>query len=411
MAKKTHDEISRLFAKRFEDYNTKILIDIAETIKQFKGLNYTQAHRLAQQLKYNRNYQQLINELSTLSEETKIDIRKLLDETAKQDLEFADVYFKARNKQTPLYENNYRLQSIASAVYNVSSQDFNNIAQSTGFRTFDENNNIIYTSIGETYNNVIDECVYAVSTGQDTFDNVMRSTINQLADSGIRKIYYENLGKRPYSQRLDSAVRRNILDSIRQINNETQIELGEEFGADGVEITVHENSAEDHFEAQGKQFTNEEFAKLMAEGKATDYKGNIVDIRRPRKRGGFFHRPISDYNCYHTAFAVVLGVSDPLYSEEELQEIEENNNRGVIIDGVHYTRYEATQIQRKIETEIRKAKDAHIMYKTTDDRPAMLKEQKRITQLTHKYNEIVQKGLPNQIKRATVSGYRPIKKE
>ena len=48
MAKKTHDEISKLFAKRFEDYNTKVLTNIAEMIKKFKSLDYTQAHKLGQ---------------------------------------------------------------------------------------------------------------------------------------------------------------------------------------------------------------------------------------------------------------------------------------------------------------------------------------------------------------------------
>ena len=62
MAKKTHDELAMLMSKRFEQYNTKVLEDIADTIKQFKGLSYTEAHKLGQQLKYNKSYKTLINE-------------------------------------------------------------------------------------------------------------------------------------------------------------------------------------------------------------------------------------------------------------------------------------------------------------------------------------------------------------
>ena len=50
------------------------------------------------------------------------------------------------------------------------------------------------------------------------------------------------------------------------------------------------------------------------------------------------------------------------------------------------------------------------MYKETDDKLGMLKEQKRITQLTRKYKEISNKaGLNIQLDRARVSGYKRVR--
>jgi hypothetical protein len=72
---------------------------------------------------------------------------------------------------------------------------------------------------------------------------------------------------------------------------------------------------------------------------------------------GHDRRSISEYNCYHIAFPIVLGVSTPEYTNDELQKIIDDNNKGFELDGKHYTNYEGTQLQRQIETEIRRTKE------------------------------------------------------
>ena len=405
MAKKTHEQLADIFAKRFEDYNTKVIEDIAGIIKQFNGLTYTQAHKLAQQLRFNKSYKQLVDELSKLSNKSAKEVELILEQAVKENVEFQEVFFKAKNIDKPVYEEDKTLQNIVNAVSKASTEDFINISKSTGFTFLDKDNHIKFLNMKETYQKVIDECVYAVSTGKDSFNNVMRNTINQLTESGVRRIVYANDGKKQYSQRIDTAVRRNIMDSLRAINLESNKEIGERFDYDGVEISVHIAPAPDHALVQGHQFRLEEFNKFQNDEDCKDVNGK--EYPAISDETGRDRRSIGQYNCYHNIIPIIVGITRPLYTDEQLQKIIDDNNKGIEIDGKHYTLYEATQLQRRIETEIRKSKDAHIMYKTTDDRLGMLKEQKRITQLTQKYNKIVKKGLPNQIKRATVSGYRP----
>lgn len=406
MADKTQELLATKFSNRFEDYNTKVLKELANTIKQFKGLNYSQAYKLGQQLKYNKSYTDLLDDLSKLTGQTKKDLEKVLEEAVKQNIEFADTYYKAKGLKTPIYKNSPVLQNLVQATLDLSEGDFVNIAKNTGFAFLDKNNHIQFLDMKDTYHKVIDDSIYAISTGKDTFDNVMRSTINQLADSGVRRMIFANDGKSQYTQRLDTVVRRNILDSIAEIHNETQEEFGKEFGADGVEITVHENPAPDHAMIQGRQFKYTEYRKLQDGKRAKDYKGNIYQIKHSKKGG---YRKISQYNCYHATNSVILGISEPIYSDKELQEIINRNNNKVLIDGKEYTKYEATQLQRQLETEIRKSKDAHIMYKETGDTIGMLKEQKRISQLTNKYREVSRTAnIPEQLDRARVSDYRRI---
>ena len=115
-------------------------------------------------------------------------------------------------------------------------------------------------------------------------------------------------------------------------------------------------------------------------------------------------------NCRHYIFPGILGISKPLYSEEQLKKDKEDNIKGFELDGRHYTKYEASQLLRKIERTIRKDKDIQILAKSSGDKDLTLQMQTSITQLTTKYRQICKiSGLPNQLKtRGSVSGYRRI---
>lgn len=402
MNEELQEQLVSVFEKRFQDYNTKVLEELGNVIKQFKDLTPSQAYELGQQLKYNTTVKDLLNELSKISGLSVEDLKKVLERVARDNLGFAETYYKARELETPIYSENKALQRLVSSVYKVSSAEFKNIAKTTGFRLLDKNGNPLLLDINQTYNEVIDRCIVAVSQGKETYQQSMRSTLKQLSSSGVRKIEYES----GYSRRLDTSIRQNILDSIRQVSNESQQLFGKEFDSDGIEISVHQNPAPDHQMVQGRQFSNEEFEKFQNDKRAIDYTGMIFEPEFE----GHDRRSISEYNCYHYVFSIVLGVSKPQYNNEKLQEIIDNANKKFNFDGKEYTLYEMTQLQRKIETAIREAKDTQILAKASDDKDLVLQSQTRITQLTTKYKQLCSvSGLPNKLStRASVSGYRRI---
>ena len=66
-----------------------------------------------------------------------------------------------------------------------------------------------------------------------------------------------------------------------------------------------------------------------------------------------------------------------------------------------------TQLQRRIETEVRRQKDMQIGAVAINDKETVSQTQKRITQLTRKYKELADaSGLPTKMERMRVSGYR-----
>ena len=399
------EKLLSVFDKRFQDYNTKVLEELGNVIKQFKDLTPSQAYSLAQQLKYNTTVKDLLNELSKISGLSVKDLKVILEKVARENIGFADVYYKSRGLETPIYEQNRALQRLVSSVYKIAGEEFKNIAKSTGFRLLGDNGEPLLLDIDETYKYVIDKCVIAVSQGKETYQQSMRSTLKQLSSSGVRKIEYES----GYSRRLDSSIRQNILDSIRQVSNESQQLFGKEFDSDGIEITVHEFPAQDHL-MQGKQFSNEEYKKLQNGENAKDYKGKTWNLDHNHDGN---YRPISTLNCYHSIRSIILGVSKPQYTDKQLQEINERNEKGFEFDGKHYTMYEGTQLQRRIESAIREAKDTQILAKASDDKDLVLQNQTRITQLTTKYKQLCSvSGLPNKLStRASVPNYRRISKK
>lgn len=408
MASKTDELVARKFIKRFEDYNTRVLEELAEVISQFKELTPSQARKLAQQLKYSKSYTELLDELSKLTKMSKKELKGVLEEVAKQDIEFADIYFKARNMKTPVYENTKTFQRIVDKALEISEGDFVNLARSTGFAFLDRNKHLMFLNMQETYYKVIDECVYAVSQGKESYSTVIDRTIQQLIDSGVRKIVYANEGKQTYTQSIESAVRRNVMDSMRQVSIETSKELGERFDYDGVEITVHENPAPDHMFVQGHQFRLGEFEKFQNDMDCVDVNGKEYPAESVET--GHDRRSIGQYNCYHDIRPIIVGIDKPLFSNEQLQKILDINDEGFEYEGKHYTLYEGTQLQRQIENQIRKDKHEHIFYKKLGNQEKVEYYQKRINQLQNKYKEITSiANLKDKlIERAKVSGYKRI---
>ena len=384
------DTVLEKFFNRFNGYNTKVLETLGNVVKQFDGLTATQAHQLAQELKMGKDLYELENELAKISGKSIKDIDILFEKVAKENVEFSEVYFKAKDKEYIKYEDNEHLQDFVESVKKQAGETFTNLSQSsnTGFVLKDAQGNATYKPLADVYNNLIDEAVYNVAIGVQDYQSAMRNTIRGLADSGV-KIHEEKLNyKNGYNVRIDSAVRQSVLTGLRQINIGIQEEIGERLDADGVEISAHYPCAEDHLDIQGRQFSKEKFEKL----------------------NGSLDRPIGEYNCRHFVFSVILGVQEPAYSKNRLTRFKRYSREQVEYEGKTYTKYEATQVQRKLETAIRKQKDRQIIARASDNKDEIAKAQRKISALTKEYNNFSKTaGLDTYKNRLAVTGYHKVK--
>lgn len=377
------------FYQRYNKYNTKVLQVLGEAIKKFDGVSPSTAHKIAQELKYGADINDLMAELSKLSGKSIKDIEEAFDIVAEENVAFSEVYAKAKNMEFVDYKDNDQLKKLVKGIAVETNATFKNIsrAKAIGFVLKDENGNKIFKNLKKTYNDLIDEAVFNVTTGTTDYQSAMRGVMKQLADSGV-KIHEEKVGyKSGYNVRIDSAVRQNVLTGVRQVNLEVQKQVGRDFGADGVEISAHSPCAEDHLPIQGKQYSNAEFKKLNAS----------------------LERPIGEYNCRHFVFSIVLGVNQPSYSNKMLNQMNRESQSIIEYEGQKYTAYEATQVQRKLETAIRKEKDRQIIARASGDKDGVGIAQSNISTLTQKYNDFSKNaGLDTYKNRLAVSGYRRV---
>lgn len=407
MAKQITEEQVELIVERLvdriEQANTSFLMKIGSSIKEIRNLTPTQAQQLVQILKYGGNYEEIIREIAKYTNLNIADVDAIFENYAKTDQLFYEKFYKYKNIPFVEYAENEALKQQTMALASVVKNEMLDFTRSNvlGYTIKDLDGNVQFLGLRETYNRVLDEALLNLSQGKETFDSSMTRIMREIGGSGLKTIEFES-GR---SMRLDSAVRMQIKDGLRTLHNENQQMYGKEFDSDGVEISVHLNPAPDHELVQGRQFSDEEFDKFQNDMDARSYDG--IFFPAVANETGRDRRSISEYNCYHTIFPIILGVSEPEYSNEQLQQIIDDNNKGFELDGKHYTNYEGTQLQRNLERKIREQKDIQILAKASGNDALVGEAQKNITQLTQEYRELSKiSGLPTKANRLRVTGYR-----
>lgn len=408
------DKLVERLVNRIEQGNTYILEQIGKSIKKIGSVSPSKAQQLIQIMRYGGDYDKIIRKLAKITELNVKDIKKIFQEVARTNLDFSKQFYKYRKLQFIPWDENQALRKQVNALTNSAIQDYINLisTKALGFsvQRLDNNGKLktIFKSLSEAYVDTLDQAVLSIGQGKTTFDQEMRRIMKELGESGIKTINYVD----DRSIRLDSAIRMNLKAGLSNLSYETQRITGSQFDADGWEITVHEFPAEDHALAQGRQFSIEQYEQLQTTGYATDYTGLEIDLHKYNKNGEQqkTFRPIRAYNCYHWENAIVLGVSKPRYSNDELQNIMDRNETGFDFEGKHYTMYQGTQLQRAIEVETRKQKDMQIMARAGGNEQLAMESQTKINQLTQKYKELNQaSGLKPKLERLSVSGYHKIK--
>lgn len=396
-----NERLEQLFIERVirrqEKANESILREIGRILKEIGELKFSELYSINQQLKYGESLDKIIKTLSEIADINELEIYKMLEKSSIVNLEQSKKYYLARGIDFIPYEENIALQMQVESIARTTNRIYSNIALTTGFTYLDMAGNRVTKPLERAYYDIIDEAIYNVQQGKETFDEALKKQIRVLGESGIQSIEYTSGTHR----RIDSALRMNMQDGLNQLNIKQQEIVGEQFGADGFEVTVHEYPAEDHEMIQGHIFTKEEFNKLQD----FNYMGQIKDINgNIYVRGAEEHiRPIGELHCYHRAFSVVIGVDEPRYTDKQLKEIRTKNNDGFEFEGKHYTLYEGSQLQRRIELELRKTRETKILAISSGEQETINKYRQRERQLLNKYKELIDiSGLPSQLERARV---------
>ena len=286
-----------------------------------------------------------------------------------------------RGKTFVPFAENRELQAIARAYAKTTGETMINLAKTKALCILDHNGNV--KGLQKYYTDVLDKAVMQVTTGATDFHTAMRDSIVELGGSGVRVDYGGGV-----TRRLDTVVRQNLLWGAKQASTEYNTIIGEELGADGVEIDAHSNPRESHRFMQGKQYVL---------GKARTINGVYFESADEALER------LQDYGCLHYKTPIICGISEPRYSPEELKRLNEQNAKKYTVDGKEYSGYDITQMQRRLESSVRNEKATRDLAKASGDNVLVKRCNERIKAYQTKYNEISEiTGIQGDKKRMSV---------
>lgn len=356
--------------------NDYLIEDIARRISEAGQLTSTAQYQIWRVQNLGLSQQEIRQRLQKLLKKSNAEIKELLTQSAEVGYRF-DLDRLPTAAAIP-FEENAVLQQIVAAAVELAQDDFTNITQTLGM--VDPYGNAL--PLQDAYRSACDFAFKQVSTGATDYNTAIRQATKNLAAKGIRVIDYES----GVHTSLEAAVRRNIMGGLGLMQEQIAKQNHDAMGCDGWEISAHAASAPDHEPIQGRQYPDAEYEAL-----------NNSLVRR-----------IGTLNCGHTAFPIILGVSSAQYTPEELEKFRRDNEKGVTIDGRHYTMYEATQMQRKLERAIRAQRWRILVDEATGDEEKLLTDQIKHQRLEQEYKQFSDAaGLRTQQERMEVAGFGP----
>lgn len=373
----TPDQIAALrdAAYQITDPITEYLLkDIARRIAEAGQLTSTAAYQTWISQTMGKSQREIERELRKLLQTSRKQIRKILHISAQSGYNL-DISRFPTVEAIP-FEKNAVLQQVVSAAVELAQEDFTNIVQTIGFVN-------PYGKPEPLTSAYITSCDFAfkqVITGAAGYTEAIRQATRNLANKGIRVINYES----GVHTSLEAAVRRNILGGLGLMQEKISQQVHDDLGCDGWEITAHANSAPDHSLYQGKQYPDAEYQAL----------------------NNSLRRRIGTLNCGHASFPIILGVNRPQYTSEELEKFRTDNEKGVTVDGVRYTGYKATQMQRSLERAIRRQKNRIMVDEAAGDKEKLAQDKTKLTVLRQRYREFSKAAkLRTQYERTEVANF------
>lgn len=373
----TPDQITALrdMSGQIVDPIVEFLIeDIARRVSEAGQLTSTAAYQTWRLQKLGVSQKQLKKELQKRLKVSQAQVEQLLTQAAETGYDFDIKRFP--QVQAVSFSENTSLHQILDATIKLAQDDLTNVTQTIGFIA--PNGKCL--ELTEAYQKTCDFAFQKVVTGAQDYVSAIRDATKNLAEKGIRTIDYDS----GVHTSLEAAVRRNIMGGLGLMNEQITQQNHDDLGCDGWEISAHAGSAPDHEPIQGKQYSDAVYTRL-----------NNSLVRR-----------IGTLNCGHSAMPIIMGVNDPQYTDEELEEFRRQNEEGIDFEGKHYTLYEATQRQRSLERSIRKTKRKILIDESTGDAEKLQWDQIRLVRTREEYHRFSKAAkLPEQYERMETAGF------
>lgn len=322
------DNIPKKVENLYLSLEERIMQDIVRRIKQEGKVTSTADWQINRMTALGKSSEDIENMIKETLGATYPEMFELYDKVI--DWEYVrnkDIYEQINANYIP-YEENKQMQQFVEALSRQTKGEFENITKSMGFYLDYGGGKKVMTPLSEVYQGYLDNAIMDIASGSFDYNTVLRRTVTQLTNSGLRTIEFAS-GR---NYRVNVAARMAIMTGMSQLTGKISDMNAEKLVTDYFEVAWHSGARPTHSVWQGKVWSRKELETVCGMGTAEGLLG---------------------VNCYHEYYPFIPGISERNWTDEWLEEQNRKENTPKEWFGKEYTTYEAKQKQRQMETAMR----------------------------------------------------------
>ena len=320
------DSLPASLVNMYAEVEISILEDMARRISTYDYFIPAALHQNQKLQELGLTQQYIIEALAGMTGQTQQEIVDLLSEASAEAVADDVEYYTRAEVYKPDEVNTEALHKQLNSGLLQTQQAFKNITRTTA------------NTATKQFENALDRAWTQINVGGMDYNTAIHNAIKDLSKAGVGAIAYK-------SGRVDSlevAVRRAVVTGANQTAAKVQETLADELGVDLVEVTAHGGARPEHAKWQGKCYSRK--GRQVIDGVVYE------DFEKATRYG--HGDGLGGWNCRHTFHPYIHG-APRTWSDKEIKALEKKN---IEYNGKKYTEYEASQIQRGVERDIRSLK-------------------------------------------------------
>ena len=366
--------------KLFYEMQDRIFSDIVRRIKKTGEITSTADYQINKLLILGNSTEFIEQEIKRLTGKTDPEMWELYDKVSNWEyVRYEDAYQQINENFIPLEENE-QVQQWSQAVIAQTNGEIENITQSLGMTVDMGGGKKAFTPLSQYYQTYLDRACMDIVTGSFDYNTVLRRVVKEMTASGLKTIDYAS----GYSCRAPVAARRAIMTGVSQLSAQINEMVAKDLGTDTYEVTWHAGHRPSHWWG-GNVYTKQELQDICHLG---DVDG------------------LCGANCRHSYLAFISGYSVRTYTDDQLLELEEREEIAKNWRGKEYNPYEASQMQRKLETKMRSQRaNVRQLQQGGAEQSEVLAAKSRYLNTLHQYQAFSKAmEIPEQMERVYMDG-------
>ncbi len=243
------EQMPKPIEQAFSDLELKILEDIVARIKENNMITGTAEYDIFQLVKMGESESMIKRYVEKTLKLTYSEIEDIFGDVFERGYNRDSNLYKAVGADFVAYKDNKQLQQFIGAIKDQTKGTYKNITNTMGFVRQREGVKT-WVPLTKYYKDTLSRAVFEITSGAFSYSQVIKRTINEMTNSGIRTIDYAS-GR---TSRIEVAARRAIMTAVTQVTAKVTEQNMDKLHTDYVEVSWHETARPTHQVWQGRVF-------------------------------------------------------------------------------------------------------------------------------------------------------------